>query len=910
MTENEQIKAAKEFAAKWLGRGDEKSHTQEFWITLLSEIFGVDNPFDRIKFEQNLAGHPIDAIIPSSKVLIEQKSFSINLDQKYSQSDGESLTPYEQAKRYYDELKYSERPRWIIVCNFAEFHIYDMYPDNIFKNDLSPTIIKLENLAQDFRQLKFISDPNADSVKPEVKVSKDAADLIAKIRNSLKDNYEKNKQHNYQSSLAILCVRLVFCFYAVDSKLIKLPDNDKNIFRYIKNFADLQNIFAVMNLPDHANLSDPNLNRFPYVNGGLFKDKISMSTYNPNVNPIDLAKFLDQTRAFKWHNIHPAVFGAIFESVLNDNFRRAAGMHYTSIDNIHKVIDHLFLDELYEDFKKARKARKDKPAKLRAFQQKLASIIVFDPACGSGNFLTETYISLRRLENLVIRELYNDNSDLFENPVKVSINQFFGVEIDPFAASVAQLALYIAENQMLRQIIGILDVDLPQLPLKNYSQIHCANALQIDWNSVVPRDKLTFIIGNPPFIGYTYQSAQQKADLLAVTGLNFKKMDYVVSWYYKAAAFISGTDIRCAFVSTNSICQGEQVAAVWKNIFAQGIHFDFAYKTFKWTSDSDKMAAVHCVIIGFSQNYRGDKFIFDGDKKIPAKNINAYLVDAPNVFVESRTQALCNVPDMVYGNKPAEGGNLIIEANYYDYFTLREPRAKKFIKQLVGAEEFINGKKRWCLWIVDCPREEISKMPMVAERVEAVRQFRLKSKKAATREDANRPTEFQENRQPSTNYILVPRVSSENRRYIPIGFMPPEVIASDAVQIIPDATVYHFGVLTSGVHMAWTRLVCGRLEMRYRYSKDIVYNNFPWCRAGAAERAAIEAAAEKILAVRAEYEGWTLAQLYDEKTMPEKLRAAHKENDAAVMAAYGFAPDMSEEEIVARLLEMYQELAR
>ena len=898
MTENEQISAARKFVNEWLNReGNEKSEMQRFWISLIRDVFGKSDSI--IDFEKNVAGHSIDGFISCTGVLIEQKS----LYQELKSHNVKMPLAFRQAKLYYDELTYSERPRWIVICNFREFHIYDMYPDNIFENDLRPEIIKLENLSRDYKRLNFLFDPNDDSVRPEVKVSKAAADLIAKIRDSLKSNYEKNKQRDYQNSLAQICVRLVFCFYAADIGLIELTNDDKNIFRYIKNFSDLQNIFAVMNQPDHTSLPDPNLNRFPYVNGGLFEEKISMPTYNPNVKPIDLAAFLEQTRVFKWHNIHPAVFGAIFESVLNDKFRRAAGMHYTSIDNIHRVIDPLFLDELYDEFKSARKARKDKPLKLRNFQKKLASIIVLDPACGSGNFLTETYISFRRLENLVIRELYQGGQDIFENPIKVSIDQFFGIEIDPFSAAVAQLAMYIAENQMLRQIGEILNIDLPQLPLKKFTNIHCANALQIDWNNIVPRDQLTYIIGNPPFRGRRKRDREKVDDISLFFA--YKDIDYVACWYKKASDFISGTDIRCAFVSTNSICQGEQVAPIWKNIFAQGIHFDFAWRTFKWTSESEKMAAVHCVIISFSQNYHGKKFIFDGDKKIPAKNINAYLTDGENVFIEHRTKPICKVPEMKNGNVLADDKKLIIEAEHYDYFVLREPAAKKYIKRLIGSEEFINGKIRWCLWLVDCSPEEISKMPLVAERVEAVREYRARS---SYRNLTRAPHLFRDLNNPKS-FLVVPVISSENRRYIPIGYFDSkDIIVSNAVQIIPDATVYHFGVLISSVHMAWTRAVCGRLKSDYRYSKDIVYNNFPWCRPSGSQRQGIERTAERILAVRAEFEGKTLAWLYDEKTMPEELRLAHAENDAAVCAAYGFEENLSEPEIVARLFELYRQL--
>lgn len=900
--------AAKQFAIDWNGRGNEKSDSQNFWRALLSKVFDIKEPEKFIQFEKPVSfdshTHFIDAYIPSTKVLIEQKSLNKNLDDEIN-----SLTPFNQALRYAENLNYGERPRWIVTCNFAEFRIYYAQKFFFHYEIAPPVIVKLENLPDEFDRLNFLVDPDDTTILEDVNISRAAISVIKKFRDEVAEIYQKKNVPHWEDFIYKICVRLVFCFYADDSRLF---DDDKKYFTtYLQNFKShnqidaLQKIFNVLNTPVNLRGNvDEDLNNFPYVNGGLFDEVVTLPNFqNLLPTPIDNA-FLANIN-IHWEKIDPPIFGALFESALDPNTQRQGGMHYTSVENIHKVIAPLFLNKLKADFSAAKGANmKNRLQKLIDFQNDLASLTFLDPACGSGNFLTETYRSIRALENETIREMNKIDNSLFNqsHPVKVSINNFFGIEIHQYAVAVAQLAMWIVEHQMLHKTEIILHKDLNPLPLKNYPNIICANALQIDWANIVPRDKLSFIIGNPPFVGYTYQTPEQKADLLATTKLKTKKLDYVVSWYYKAADFIKGTKIQCAFVSTNSICQGEQVGIVWKNL---PVKIKFAYRTFKWISESANMAAVHCVIISFAMNSRGKKIIYDGEKEIVAKNINAYLYDAPNIYIESRTNQICNAPKMNKGSMPADGGNLIVEVDEYDKFNAAE---KNFIRPFIGAEEFINGKRRYCLWLVGISSNELDNLPNIKKRVDAVKNFRLKSKKSATREDAKRPTEFQEIRQPSTNYLLVPRVSSENRRYIPIGFLSSEIIASDAVHIIPNATLYHFGVLTSSVHMAWTRVVCGRLEMRYRYSKDIVYNNFVWCSPTDAQKKLIEETAQKILTVRAEFDGKTLAYLYNESTMPVELRLAHMENDAAVMAAYGFDENLSESEIVAALMELHKKM--
>jgi type II restriction/modification system DNA methylase subunit YeeA len=612
----------------------------------------------------------------------------------------------------------------------------------------------------------------------------------------------------------------------------------------------------------------------------------------------------------------------VFESTLNPETRRSGGMHYTSIENIHKVIDPLFLNDLRNELDEIleEKVEKQRNQKLDAYQDKLASLTFLDPACGSGNFLTETYLSLRRLENEAIRERYHGQMMMgeFLNPVKVSIRQFYGIEINDFAVTVATTALWISEAQMLSETERIMHQMIDFLPLKSYANIVEGNALRIDWESVVPKEKLNYIMGNPPFVGYSLQSKDQKDDILSVfvdmKGKPFKtagKIDYVAGWYYKAAELIQNSDIRVALVSTNSITQGEQVAAIWKPLKEMfGIHIDFAYRTFRWDSEASLKAHVHCVIVGFS-NVNVPKVIYDGDIKKEARNINAYLIDADDILIESRSNAICEVPKMVYGNKPVDGGFLFLSPEEKETAIVNEPNIAKYIRRIYGSVEYINNKERYCLWLVNANPSDIRNSSFIHNRVEQVRQFRLNSPKKATQQSAETSTLFQENRQPNSNYIIVPSVSSETRRYVPMGFLGAENIVNNLVLIVPDAELYHFGVLESNVHMAWMRAVCGRLEMRYRYSKEVVYNNFPWPNPTDEQKHKIEQTAQTILDARTLYPDSSLADLYDELTMPVELRRAHQENDRAVMAAYGFnVKTMTESQCVCELFKLYMQLTK
>ena len=596
-------------------------------------------------------------------------------------------------------------------------------------------------------------------------------------------------------------------------------------------------------------------------------------------------------------------------------------MHYTSIENIHKVIDPLFLDGLKAELEEIKEiaVEKTRVSRLKAYQSKLAGLTFLDPACGSGNFLTESYISLRRLENDALRYQTNQiTMGDYANPIQVSIHQFYGIEINDFAATVAKTALWIAESQMLKETEDIIAHQIDFLPLKSYANITEGNALRLNWEDVVPKTKLNYIMGNPPFVGYSLQDKAQKEDILSIyvdeNGKPYKtagKIDYVSGWYFKAASFMQGTAIRTAFVSTNSITQGEQVAGVWKPLYDRfGIHVDFAYRTFRWDSEASLKAHVHCVIVGFSvASYLEKKWIFTGERAQEAENINAYLMDAPNVFIDSRSRPLCAVPLMTTGNRPADGGHLIIEDVDYADFIKKEPLAKQYIKKLIGAAEFINNKKRWCLWLVGVSPADLRKMPLVMQRVEACKADRAAAPDAGRRKLAERPTQFREINNPDT-FVVIPAVSSERRKYIPIGFLDKETIATNLVITIPDATLYHFGVLTSNVHMAWMRAGCGRLKSDYRYSKDVVYNNFPWPTPTDEQREKIEQTAQAILDARNLYPDCRLADLYDAAAMPPELRNAHQQNANAVLQAYGFWGKLNTESAcVAELMKMYQKLA-
>ena len=913
MTEKEQKTAAKNFADYWKDKGYEKGESQPFWLSLLREVLGIEKPETMIRFEDKvMLDHTsfIDGIISSTHVLIEQKSADKDLRKAIKQSDGSYLTPFQQAKRYSAELPYSERPRWIVTCNFRELLIYNMEnPQG------EPESILLCDLPKECYRLKFLVDTGSESVRKEMEISIRAGELVGVLYDEILKQYKDPAAESTLKSLNMLCVRLVFCLYAEDSGLF---GEHMKFHNYIKGFAvkDIRraiiDLFKVLDTkPEERDpYMDEILASFPYVNGGLFAEEdIEIPQFNEKIVQLLLR---NASENFDWSEISPTIFGAVFESTLNPETRRSGGMHYTSIENIHKVIDPLFLDNLRDELTQIKtiQVEKTRTRKLEEYRKKLSSLIFLDPACGSGNFLTETYLSLRRLENEALKLIHRGQMVLgLDDLIKVSIGQFYGIEINDFAVTVAKTALWIAESQMMKETEEIVNMTLDFLPLKSYANIVESNALRIDWESVVPKNKLNYIMGNPPFHGFTFMTANQKEDMQMLFP-DVKNLDFVCAWYKKASDCICGTRIEVAFVSTNSIVQGETVSRFWQ--FMNGDIINFAYRTFIWDSEAAAKAHVHCVIIGFAKFNRNEKYIYDGDYKKKAKNINYYLVDGTNIIVESRNKPLCNVPQMIYGNKPADGGALIIEDYDYKKFVESAPAAKKFIKPLLGATEYINGKKRWCLWLVGASPEEIRKIPVVMERVQQCKITREKSIAAGIRKFAATPTLFAQRTQPTDkDFIIVPRVSSQNRKYIPIGFIKAGTIVTDRVQIIPDATLYDFGVVISNIHMAWMRATCMRLKSDYSYSKDIVYNNFPWPKPTEEQKAKIEQTAQAILDARALYPDSSFADLYDELTMPVELRRAHQQNDKAVMQAYGFDyRSMTESECVAELMKMYQELTK
>lgn len=966
MANQKQAAAAADFAKRWEGKGYEKGESQVFWTELLTEVFGIEKPSTFITFEQQAQlDHTsfIDVLIPSTHVMIEQKSIDKDINKPIRQSDGMLLTPFQQAQRYSAVLPYSQRPRWIVICNFREFAVHDMENPNG-----EPYIILLKDLGKEYYRLQFLVEQGNEHLQKEMEVSMRAGEIVGKLYDALIRQYIDPTNPSTMRSLNILCVRLVFCLYAEDAGIFGKHDMfhdylaqfDTNTMR-----AELIRLFHVLNTKPEER--DPymreDLAAFPYANGGLFEEEIEVPRFTDEIRSLLLK---NASMDFDWSMISPTIFGAVFESTLNPETRRSGGMHYTSIENIHKVIDPLFLDDLNEELsgimeepviKKRRKM-------LAEYQDKMASLTFLDPACGSGNFLTETYLSLRRLENKVIHELQGGQVVMgeFVNPIKVSINQFYGIEINDFAVTVATTALWISEAQMMAETEQIIHQDIDFLPLKTYTNIREGNALRMEWDILdIPADIPTihakntyvifedaptmvndpafnmdevnlvttgmergpkpstkvrihfdYIIGNPPFVGYTMQTKEQKEDLIKTCPEYGKNIDYVSAWFYKAAKLMEGTRTQAALVSTNSLIQGEQVAAVWSVLHKRfKVVINFAYRTFQWDSEASLKAHVHCVIIGFSCfDTPKEKRLFDEGQLLKVSNINDYLADAPNIFVERRKHPLSEVPTMCKGSQPTDGGNLILSSIEKKELISHHAHIDKYIRQFVGADEFINHKTRFCLWLKHANPTDLKKSEEVLRRIEKVRKFRSVSSKEATRKWSERPTLFTEDRQPDKTYIIVPSVSSERRRYVPMGFMSPDVIASNLVLIIPDATLYHFGVLESNAHMAWMRAVCGRLKSDYRYSKDIVYNNFPWPTPTDAQKSRIEQTAQAILDARAKYPDSSLADLYDPNLMPYDLLQAHSENDRAVMTAYGFSTKMSESDCVAALFNLYSELTK
>ena len=967
-TDKQMTAAAAEFAERWKDRGYEKGESQPFWIDLLSNVFGVEMPTAGfIRFEDHNkvdASNFIDGRIPTTRVLIEQKSLDKDLRAPIRQSDGSLLNPFQQARRYVVSLPVSEHPRWIVTCNFKEFLVYDMEQPNG-----EPEQILLENLGKEYYRLQFLVDAKSEHLSKEMEVSMQAGEIVGKIYEALLAQYNDNSPEALRW-LNILCVRIVFCLYAEDAGVFTHDQFHDYLVTYeAKDLRRaLRDLFEVLNTPleKRSKYLQDDLKAFPYTNGGLFEEEIEIPQFTEQLKETLLQ---NASLDFDWSEISPTIFGAVFESTINPETRRSGGMHYTSIENIHKVIDPLFLNDLRRELDDIleEKVERQPQTKLDAYQERLASLTFLDPACGSGNFLTETYLSLRRLENEAIRERYHGQAFIgFEevNPIKVSIQQFYGIEINDFAVTVATTALWISEAQMLAETEKIIRRDIDFLPLKPYHNIREGNALRMEWDVIeLPSDiptihaknvhilyedeaklmagepvieeanlivndyqrgfksnaqryevKFDYIIGNPPFVGARQMSESQKQDMISVFGPKWKNvgnMDYVCCWYRLAANLMrSNKNTRAAVVSTNSICQGEQVASLWEPFFNEGIHINFAHRTFRWDSEATLKAHVHCVIVGFSFCDTSVKTLFDNDQRKFVSHINAYLTEGPDVFIAKRNTTLCDVSPMNYGSFAFDDGNYTISLAEHDELIQRDPTIEPFLRPFIGAQEMLHSIRRWCVWLKDMPLSSYAKNAIIREKVERVQKWRAASNRKNTVLLADTPTLFAEIRQPQTKYLAVPTVCSEKRRYIPMVYLSPEVIASNQVYVVPNATLYHFGIMQSNVHMAWMRAVCGRLETRYRYSNSVVYNNFPWPNPTDEQKAKIEQTAQTIIDVRKQFSDVCLADLYDPVFMPVELRRAHQQNDRAVMEAYGFPVknDFTEIRCVAELFKMYQEL--
>ena len=903
----DKVRLAKAFAKKWKDRGSEKSDTQVFWNELLSTFYDinvtdkahVDYEVPVVKSTTYTSGWKdvvVNKFSSKNQVLIEQKSCGIDLSKKEERS-GKKITPFEQAKMYDNDSPRDEKANWIILCNFQEFWIYDL--SKSLKDLKEPTAkLNLEDLPSHLDWLAMLDDGSDEKQDAILKITPDfrieeqlsfkAGQIVGELYDELKAKYIEPDSEQTLKSLNILCVRLVFCLYAEDAGLF--DKNDRHIFyHYLSQFdahsmrKAIIELFQVLDTPKetrdkYLDEENPLLSSFPYVNGGLFHDDepIEIPMFTPSTRELLLEK---ASKGFHWEKISPTIFGAVFESTLNPSTRRNGGMHYTSIENIHKVIDPLFLDELkaelddimrYVTINKDGSVNRNAETKLLAYQKKLASLTFLDPASGSGNFLTETYLCLRRLENQIIKALTQYPTMLLDDGydwVKVSIQQLYGIEINDFACSVAKTALWIAESQMFQETQAIINGEKDFLPLHTFNHVHEGNALTLDWNDVIPASKLNFIMGNPPFLGAYNLNDKQKNERKNIWGEEGNILDYVTCWYKKSVDYIKSNKIRCAFVSTNSITQGQQVAPMSNIIFNNGINIDFAYKSFRWDSEANIKAHVHCVIIGYSNFNTKEKILFDDEKVIRCKNINGYLLcDLPNIVVNRRSSPLCNVPEMAMGFKPADHGYLLLSSTDYNQLCKNDLSAKKWVRRFTMAEEYINGINRYCLWLKDMPLSEMNKHPFIKDRVQMCRKWRLSQKKSGdayklsdTPHLFRKCNKFIEDRP----YIIIPETSSEKRKYVPIGFVKDGMIPGNAIRFIPSDSLYLFGVLTSSIHMDWMRAVGGRLEMRYKYSNDIVYNTFPWCNPTKEQKEKIEKTAQTILDARKLYPDSSLADMYD-----------------------------------------------
>lgn len=879
------------FSNRWKDAEKEEAEAQSFMLDFI-KIFGAADPIKVGKFEAKVNlddGHLgyIDYFWPK-KIAVEMKSPGKDLKKAY-----------EQLKDYVIHLPQEEMPDLMLLCDFENFQLHHRLTGK-------KSVFKLKDLRKHIREFAGLAGyETSRNIEPQLEVNINAAEKMAKLHDTLLNyGYTGNQ-------LEVYLVRILFCLFADNTGIFP-----KSAFLdYIKNSredgSDLANrlsiLFEVLSmLPEDRKLRiklSPALLQFQYINGKLFAEILPHADFDAKMRGL-----LIQCAEFDWSKISPAIFGSIFQGVMDKQQRRELGAHYTGEENILKLINPLFMDDLWAEFEKI----KTSPAKLEEFHNKIADLKFLDPACGCGNFLIITYRELRRLEIAILKmKIATSQGHLnLERLLKVRVNQFYGIEIEDFPAQIAQVGMWLMDHQMNLEAAETFGEYYARLPLKESATIRNDNALKFDWTELVPGEKLSFILGNPPFLGSRIMSREQRAEVREIfkniTGSG--EIDYVACWFKKANNLMEKYNlIKTAFVATNSLTQGLQASLVWKDILKKDTQINFAWRTFKWQNEAKGKAAVHCVIIGFNRQKNNQKFIFDGKDKIKVKNINPYLQDTKNIFISPREKPICNVPEMKFGSMPRDGGNFVISEQERQEILDKEPELDKVIKLYIGAEEFLHSKKRWCFWLHKEPLKIITNSKILKERIEKVKKFRLASKAQGTRKYADTPAIFAQIAHPYADYLIIPRVSSEKRKYLPIGFYEKNTIASDAVHIVQNANLYHFGILTSIVHNAWMRMTAGRLEMRYRYSKDIVYNNFSWPQPSQKEEENIKKLAQGILDTRAKYPDSSLADLYDPLTMPPDLLKAHRKLDKAVLKLYCMATTASEAEMVARLLDLYKE---
>lgn len=903
-------KKATAFALEWAHERDEKGEAHSFWDAFF-RIFDLERRhFARHESRVSRTGKSkgfIDLFWPG-KLLVEHKSAHKNRPEDWADT-------LRQALDYIEELPVAQRPKVVVLCNFKRFQVFDLAAPT---GTAAPTAeVDIADLGQQIQVFDFIPRFAGQIFEEEETANLRAIEYMAAVHDVL------NKSGYRGRDLELLLVRVLFCLFAEDTGIFEHKQFSKFIEHdTLENGSDigqaLVELFEVLDTPvrGRGEHIQGRLRQFPYVNGGLFAEPLSA----PPPALMGIRQVLLNCAPFDWSEISPEIFGSLFQAVLSSAERRSLGAHFTSERNIRRLIEPLFLRELWAELEEARQ----NPKKLEALRRKIGGLRFLDPACGCGNFLVVTYRELRLLDLEILKIQFAASGQYVADisaVANVRLDQMYGIEIKPVSALIAQTALWLTDHQCNRLLQNSVGTAVPSIPLAKNTQIQIANALQTDWAALLPAGQaFDYVIGNPPFLGHHYQSAEQKADLIKVFDSKnaLGTLDFVSCWFIKAARLIQNTNTKVAFVSTNSISQGEQVGLLWNEMWKYKIFIHFAHNTFRWNNEAPGVAAVHCIITGFAAFDIKEKWLYDysasisGDPMpVKVKNLNPYLIDAENILISNRSEPLCGTPRMLWGNKPTDGGNFLFEDEVeLESFLKSEPKAEQWIRPYMGGEDFIKGKRRWCLWIKDITSDELFSMPEVAQRVELVRRMRLESKAEATRKKANFPHVFAQVAQPESDYIAIPEVSSERRLYIPIAFISSSVIASNTIQFIPSNDKFLFGVLTSEMHMAWMRYVCGRLKSDYRYSNSIVYNNFPFPTAPTPEqRGAVEAAAQAVLEVRQRHAPKSLAELYDPNKMPADLLAAHQALDRAVDAAYGLKKGFaSEAKRVAWLFERYGEL--